>query len=37
MGGNSTKATSGINGAVTQTQQTEGIPDTVKTFKNKVC
>ncbi|KAL4080157.1 FAD binding domain-containing protein [Scleroderma yunnanense] len=32
MGGNSTKATSGINGAGTQTQQELGIPDTAKTF-----
>ncbi|KAH8827964.1 fumarate reductase [Flagelloscypha sp. PMI_526] len=32
MGGNSTKATSGINGAGTQTQQTLGIPDSAKTF-----
>ncbi|KIY71113.1 Flavocytochrome c [Cylindrobasidium torrendii FP15055 ss-10] len=32
MGGNSTKATSGINGAGTQTQQEAGIPDSAKTF-----
>lgn len=32
MGGNSTKATSGINGAGTQTQQLAGIPDNAKTF-----
>ncbi|KAJ7078835.1 FAD binding domain-containing protein [Mycena belliarum] len=32
MGGNSTKATSGINGAGTQTQQEAGIPDNVKIF-----
>ncbi|KAJ7647556.1 fumarate reductase, partial [Roridomyces roridus] len=32
MGGNSTKATSGINGAGTQTQQEAGIPDNAKTF-----
>lgn len=32
MGGNSTKATSGINGAGTQTQQDAGIPDSAKTF-----
>lgn len=32
MGGNSTKATSGINGAGTQSQQALGIPDTSKTF-----
>ncbi|KAJ7128958.1 Flavocytochrome c [Mycena crocata] len=32
MGGNSTKATSGINGAGTQSQQDLGIPDNVKTF-----
>lgn len=32
MGGNSTKATSGINGAGTQSQQNLGIPDTVKIF-----
>lgn len=32
MGGNSTKATSGINGAGTQSQQDLGIPDSVKTF-----
>ncbi|ESK91001.1 fumarate reductase [Moniliophthora roreri MCA 2997] len=32
MGGNSTKATSGINGAGTQTQQEQGIPDSAKIF-----
>jgi len=32
MGGNSTKATSGINGAGTQTQQDAGIPDSAKIF-----
>ncbi|KAF7795504.1 hypothetical protein EIP86_006666 [Pleurotus ostreatoroseus] len=32
MGGNSTKATSGINGAGTQTQQELGIPDNAKIF-----
>ncbi|KDQ53611.1 hypothetical protein JAAARDRAFT_72548 [Jaapia argillacea MUCL 33604] len=32
MGGNSTKATSGINGAGTQTQQEQGIPDNAKIF-----
>ncbi|THH27983.1 hypothetical protein EUX98_g6210 [Antrodiella citrinella] len=32
MGGNSTKATSGINGAGTQTQQEAGIPDNAKLF-----
>jgi hypothetical protein len=32
MGGNSTKATSGINGAGTQAQQTLGIPDNAKIF-----
>ncbi|TFK74546.1 fumarate reductase [Pluteus cervinus] len=32
MGGNSTKATSGINGAGTQSQQALGIPDNAKTF-----
>ncbi|KAK7057457.1 fumarate reductase [Favolaschia claudopus] len=32
MGGNSTKATSGINGAGTQSQQDLGIADNVKTF-----
>ncbi|OJT15326.1 Fumarate reductase [Trametes pubescens] len=32
MGGNSTKATSGINGAGTQSQQDLGIPDNAKTF-----
>ncbi|KAJ7594686.1 fumarate reductase [Mycena floridula] len=32
MGGNSTKATSGINGAGTETQQANGIPDNAKIF-----
>ncbi|KAF9476377.1 fumarate reductase [Pholiota conissans] len=32
MGGNSTKATSGINGAGTNTQRDLGIPDTAKIF-----
>jgi hypothetical protein len=32
MGGNSTKATSGINGAGTQTQQDLGITDSAKIF-----
>ncbi|KIM77168.1 hypothetical protein PILCRDRAFT_77009 [Piloderma croceum F 1598] len=32
MGGNSTKATSGINGAGTQTQQKNGIPDNAQIF-----
>ena len=32
MGGNSTKATSGINGAGTQAQQELGIPDSAKIF-----
>ena len=32
MGGNSTKATSGINGAGTQTQQEAGISDSAKLF-----
>ncbi|KAI9510914.1 Flavocytochrome c [Russula earlei] len=32
MGGNSTKATSGINGAGTQTQQDHGITDSAKLF-----
>ncbi|KAJ7209635.1 fumarate reductase [Mycena pura] len=32
MGGNSTKATSGINGAGTQTQQAAGIPDNSNIF-----
>eukprot|EP00013_Stygamoeba_regulata_P028765 CAMPEP_0177645714 /NCGR_PEP_ID=MMETSP0447-20121125/9393_1 /TAXON_ID=0 /ORGANISM="Stygamoeba regulata, Strain BSH-02190019" /LENGTH=516 /DNA_ID=CAMNT_0019148209 /DNA_START=116 /DNA_END=1662 /DNA_ORIENTATION=- len=31
-GGNSTKATSGINGALTRTQISEGIPDSAETF-----
>ena len=41
MGGNSTKATSGINGAGTQTQLEHGIPDSAKIFfedtKHSVC
>lgn len=41
MGGNSTKATSGINGAGTQTQQAAGIPDNAQIFfndtKKSVC
>ncbi|SAM85784.1 probable OSM1 - fumarate reductase [Ustilago sp. UG-2017a] len=32
FGGNSTKATSGINGAGTTTQSEQGIPDSAKTF-----
>ena len=32
FGGNSTKATSGINGALTRTQVETGIPDSVKQF-----
>lgn len=32
FGGNSTKATSGINGALTRTQVDLGIADSVKTF-----
>jgi succinate dehydrogenase/fumarate reductase flavoprotein subunit len=32
MGGNSTKATSGINGAGTQTQLEQGVPDSAKIF-----
>ena len=32
MGGNSTKATSGINGALTRTQVDLGIQDSVKQF-----
>merc|ERR1719309_133677 len=31
-GGNSTKATSGINGAGTKTQKNQGVPDTVDIF-----
>jgi len=31
-GGNSTKATSGINGAATKTQKTSGIPDSIELF-----
>lgn len=41
MGGNSTKATSGINGAGTNAQRQQGIPDTAETFfadtKKSVC
>merc|ERR1719207_529529 len=33
-GGNSTKATSGINGAETKTQKEKGIADTVEIFTN---
>jgi len=33
MGGNSTKATSGINGAETRTQKAMGVPDTVAQFE----
>ena len=33
-GGNSTKATSGINGAATKSQAAQGIPDTVDIFLN---
>lgn len=32
LGGNSTKATSGINGALTKTQRQLGIPDSVESF-----
>jgi len=32
-GGNSTKATSGINGAATRTQLAKGIPDNVAVFE----
>jgi len=32
LGGNSTKATSGINGALTRAQVKLGIPDSVDTF-----
>merc|ERR1711998_475117 len=34
MGGNSTKATSGINGAGTRTQRLKNIPDTPEIFEN---
>jgi succinate dehydrogenase/fumarate reductase flavoprotein subunit len=34
MGGNSTKATSGINGAGTVTQRLKKIPDTPEIFEN---
>lgn len=34
FGGNSTKATSGINGALTRTQVEHGIPDSVQKFYN---
>jgi hypothetical protein len=41
MGGNSTKATSGINGAGTNSQRDLNIPDTAKIFfedtKKSVC
>lgn len=33
MGGNSTKATSGINGAGTKTQQAMNIPDSKEIFE----
>jgi len=33
MGGNSTKATSGINGAGTRTQKAEGVPDSKELFE----
>jgi len=33
LGGNSTKATSGINGALTKTQMAKGIPDSASTFE----
>lgn len=33
LGGNSTKATSGINGAPTRTQMAKGIPDTAEIFE----
>jgi len=33
-GGNSTKATSGINGAATKTQKTKGIDDSIELFTN---
>merc|ERR1719181_1689603 len=33
-GGNSTKATSGINGAETRTQKEKGVEDTVEIFTN---
>jgi len=33
MGGNSTKATSGINGAGTRTQKAMGVPDTIQLFE----
>jgi len=32
LGGNSTKATSGINGALTKTQISQGVPDSVEKF-----
>ncbi|KAI9680161.1 MAG: hypothetical protein M1829_001398 [Trizodia sp. TS-e1964] len=34
FGGNSTKATSGINGALTRTQVDQGVPDSVQRFYN---
>jgi succinate dehydrogenase/fumarate reductase flavoprotein subunit len=41
MGGNSTKATSGINGAGTNSQRSLNIPDSAETFfadtKKSVC
>eukprot|EP00357_Protocruzia_adherens_P032291 CAMPEP_0115005468 /NCGR_PEP_ID=MMETSP0216-20121206/19885_1 /TAXON_ID=223996 /ORGANISM="Protocruzia adherens, Strain Boccale" /LENGTH=572 /DNA_ID=CAMNT_0002371791 /DNA_START=126 /DNA_END=1844 /DNA_ORIENTATION=- len=36
-GGNSTKATSGINGALTRTQIAKGIPDSVETFERDIA
>ena len=33
MGGNSTKATSGMNGAGTRTQQAMGVPDSKAIFE----
>jgi succinate dehydrogenase/fumarate reductase flavoprotein subunit len=37
LGGNSTKATSGINGALTSTQQQAGVPDSREIFFNDIC
>eukprot|EP00218_Dolichomastix_sp_CCMP3274_P008867 CAMPEP_0170133594 /NCGR_PEP_ID=MMETSP0033_2-20121228/1410_1 /TAXON_ID=195969 /ORGANISM="Dolichomastix tenuilepis, Strain CCMP3274" /LENGTH=522 /DNA_ID=CAMNT_0010369097 /DNA_START=14 /DNA_END=1582 /DNA_ORIENTATION=+ len=36
LGGNSTKATSGINGALTRTQQKLKIPDSAETFEDDI-
>merc|ERR550525_1796260 len=36
-GGNSTKATSGINGAATKTQKEKGIPDSIWRTAEKLC